>query len=108
MRYKEYAMTRQTSFRRLTKSRSISIPTMRRRLIMALALLSVLLVGATTVLASISFILKWGTSGSANGQFLTPRGMATDAAGNVYVVDAGNNRVQKFGNNGNFLLKFGI
>lgn len=100
-------MTRQTSFPRLNKFRSISLPRVRRRLMVSLALLGVLFLG-TTALASIGFILKWGTSGSANGQFITPRGMATDAAGNVYVADAGNNRVQKFDNNGNFLLKFGI
>lgn len=100
-------MTRQTRFHRLNKSRSISLPSVRRRLTVPLALLGLLLLG-TTAFASIGFILKWGTSGSANGDFITPRGMATDAAGNVYVADAGNNRVQKFDNNGNFLLKFGI
>lgn len=101
-------MTRQTSFPRPNKSRSISPPSTRRRLIMSLALLGMFLAGTTVALASIGFVLKWGSSGSANGQFITPRGMATDAAGNVYVADAGNNRVQKFDNNGNFLLAFGI
>ena len=75
---------------------------------MAFAMLVVMLVAAVAVLATISFISKWGTSGSTDGQFLTPRGMATDAAGNVYVADAGNTRVQKFDNNGVFVLKFGI
>ena len=34
-------------------------------------------------------------------------GIAVDSAGNIYVVDSGNNRVQKFDSNGNFLLKWG-
>ncbi|HSS18843.1 MAG TPA: immunoglobulin-like domain-containing protein [Pyrinomonadaceae bacterium] len=101
-------MTRQSRFHRLNKFRSRSLPSAGRRLIVSLTLLGVLLVSTTVALASIGFISKWGTSGSADGQFITPRGMATDAAGNVYVADAGNNRVQKFDNNGNFLLKFGI
>lgn len=100
-------MTRQTRHPRLNKSLSTTLPSLRRRLIVPLTLLGVLVLG-TTAFASIGFILKWGTSGSANGDFITPRGMATDAAGNVYVADAGNNRVQKFDNNGSFLLKFGI
>lgn len=100
-------MSRQTSYPRRNKSLSTALPSLRRRLIVSIALLGVLLMG-TTAFASIGFIMKWGTTGSGNGDFLTPRGMATDAAGNVYVADAGNNRVQKFDNNGNFSLKFGI
>lgn len=35
-------------------------------------------------------------AGSANGQFSTPPGLAVDTAGNVYVADSGNNRIQVF------------
>src|SRR4051794_9075909 len=37
-----------------------------------------------------------GTAGSANGQLNNPRDAATDSAGNVYVADYLNNRMQKF------------
>jgi hypothetical protein len=54
-----------------------------------------------------TFATKWGTQGSGPGQFQFTRGIATDAAGNVYVVDTNNNRVQKFDSDGNFLLEWG-
>jgi DNA-binding beta-propeller fold protein YncE len=66
------------------------------------------MIAATTALASITFILSWGTSGSENGQFLTPAGINVDSAGNVYVAEGNGNRVQKFDNNGNFIRKFGF
>lgn len=42
------------------------------------------------------FATKWGSQGSGDGQFLNLRGIAVDNSGNVYVVDEGNNRIQKF------------
>jgi DNA-binding beta-propeller fold protein YncE len=59
------------------------------------------------------FLAKWGrnggdgTAGTGNGEFNDPRGIATDAAGNLYIADHGNHRVQKLDTNGRFLLKFG-
>ena len=66
---------------------------------------------ATVVVASAcTFILKWGTAGGSNGQFLNPRGIAVDPSGNVYVTDASgdtNGQIQKFDANGNFLARVG-
>ncbi len=60
------------------------------------------------------FILQFGGPGKGDGQFGTtntsmegPYGIAVDAAGDVYVGDQGNNRVQKFTANGQFLTKWG-
>jgi DNA-binding beta-propeller fold protein YncE len=39
---------------------------------------------------------KWGSKGSDEGQFIDPLGIALDTSGNVYVVDAGDSRVQVF------------
>jgi tripartite motif-containing protein 71 len=36
-----------------------------------------------------------------------PAGLAVDASGNVFVVDEGNNRIQKFDANGKFITKWG-
>ena len=53
------------------------------------------------------FLLKWGSSGSKDGQFYYPVGIAVDGQGNVYVADTDNARIQKFDGNGKFLLKWG-
>ena len=37
----------------------------------------------------------------------SPRGVAVDGSGNVYVADTDNHRVQKFDSDGNFLTKWG-
>src|ERR1043165_2150358 len=74
-----------------------------------LILITALLVGAVAV-AACTFVLQWGAAGSDNGQFLTPRGIAVDSAGNVYVVDASGDtrgQIQKFDANGNFLARVG-
>ena len=39
---------------------------------------------------------KWGSYGTGNGQFISPSGIAVDSSDNVYVVDAGNNRIEIF------------
>jgi streptogramin lyase len=53
------------------------------------------------------FLLKWGTSGTGNGEFDSPYGVAVDASGNVYVSDRFNFRVQKFDSSGTYLTQWG-
>jgi len=55
-----------------------------------------------------TFLLKWGSVGTGDGQFQSPFGIGVDPDGNVYVVDTGSHRVQKFSGSGVFLGKFGI
>ena len=50
----------------------------------------------TRITSSGAFVMTWGTVGSAQGQFNEPIGVAVDAAGDVYVTDHMNSRVQKF------------
>jgi DNA-binding beta-propeller fold protein YncE len=53
-----------------------------------------------------SFLGKWGTHGSANGQFQRPSGVDVAPNGNVYVADTGVGRIQYFTANGSFLGKW--
>jgi tripartite motif-containing protein 71 len=49
----------------------------------------------------------WGSEGAGDGQFNSPGGGDVDTSGNVYVADSGNNRVQKFDSNSNFITEWG-
>jgi len=49
----------------------------------------------------------YGSPGSGDGQFNLPSGIATDAAGLVYVADTNNNRIQKLSASGVFITKWG-
>ncbi len=42
------------------------------------------------------FLGKFGSAGSGNGQFSGPQGVAVNSSGDVYVVDDGNSRVEKW------------
>jgi NHL repeat len=54
--------------------------------------------GGKNELSSIKycFNFKWGSEGSADGQFLRPHDVNFDSKGYVYVVDRGNQRMQVF------------
>jgi HYR domain/NHL repeat len=73
--------------------------------VLALALLVAPPIWPSAAAADCNLLLKWGTTGSGDGQFITPRAIATDSAGNVYVADQ-NDRVQKFDSSGVFQSKF--
>ncbi len=48
-----------------------------------------------------------GGAGNGPGQFLEPRGVATDGRGTLYVADSKNNRIQVFDGTGQFVRQFG-
>jgi len=50
---------------------------------------------------------SFGSRGTGNGQFERPEGAAVDSSGNLWVVDTGNKRIQKFNSKGEFLCKIG-
>jgi tripartite motif-containing protein 71 len=53
-----------------------------------------------------SFSREWG-SVAGDSQFYIPRSIAVDSAGNVYVTDTFNYRIQKFSSDGTFISKWG-
>ncbi|HEY9387340.1 MAG TPA: 6-bladed beta-propeller, partial [Nitrososphaeraceae archaeon] len=53
------------------------------------------------------FLLKFGSQGEDEGQFLHPHSIALDSSGNLYVVEQGNFRMQKFHCNGKFITACG-
>src|SRR5947208_1185085 len=62
---------------------------------------------STTVPLCGAFLTTWGSSGTGDGQFDFPFGVATDGSGNVYVADYGNDRIQKFDASGTFVTTWG-
>jgi sugar lactone lactonase YvrE len=56
---------------------------------------------------------QFGSEGTGDGEFASgafasgPTGIAIDGSGNIYVVDTGNNRVQKFNSSGVYQSQFG-
>ena len=54
-----------------------------------------------------TFKESWGSLGSQNAQFNSPRGIAISNTGYVYVADFNNNRIQKFNPDGSFVTAWG-
>lgn len=52
--------------------------------------------------SGIAFADEWGSPGSGNGQFASPRAMTVDGNGDLWVVDRDNDRFQVFGPDGSF------
>ena len=52
------------------------------------------------------WIKNWGSTGTGDGQFRVVKGIAIDAANNVYVADRENRRIQVFDTEGTFKTQF--
>ena len=57
--------------------------------------------------SGLKVVKKFGQRGSGEGEFYGPRGACFDDKGNIFIVDSGNSRVQKFDDEGRFILQFG-
>jgi hypothetical protein len=68
--------------------------------------------GVASAASTLPLLGSFGSEGSGAGQLVNARGVAVDASGgpsngSVYVADLADQRVEKFGSVGNFLLTFG-
>lgn len=54
-----------------------------------------------------TFVSNLGSTGTGSGQLERPWGLDVDGAGNIWVADKVNNRVQEFNAKGEFVLMFG-
>ena len=50
-----------------------------------------------------TFVMEWGETGEAPGQFRDPHALAMDSQGRLFVGDRGNSRIQIFDQDGNLL-----
>ena len=57
--------------------------------------------------AKLNYNSQFGSSGSGNGQFSSPKYTALDGEGNVWATDCGNNRIEKFSAKGAFIAAYG-
>jgi len=74
---------------------------------LVLAALSVVLIEPAAAQPGLTLVRVWGGVGGGPGQFRGPSGVALDAAGEVYVTDSFNSRVQVFTHDGVYLSQFG-
>jgi tripartite motif-containing protein 71 len=75
--------------------------------VMALVTVILVALGSTAAVADPPVSFSFGSRGSGEGEFDRPSAVAVDRAGDVYVADGGNHRVQKFDAAGAFLFQFG-
>jgi DNA-binding beta-propeller fold protein YncE len=54
-----------------------------------------------------SILKQFGLFGSGNGQLNGPEALAFDSAGNLWVADVGNSRIEEFSSTGAYLGQFG-
>ncbi|HEX8530873.1 MAG TPA: choice-of-anchor D domain-containing protein, partial [Cytophagales bacterium] len=71
------------------------------------ALAALLLCAGTAARAQYAYHSQFGSQGTGNNQFSTPRGIAVDYDGYVYVSDQNNHRVQRFRADGTYNMTIG-
>ena len=83
---------------------------MKYKVVSSVLLFSVLLVGVSFAQDSHAavhpFELQWGESGTNSGKFLHPQQLAIDSENNIFVTDRDNSRVQKFDDQGNYIISW--
>ena len=96
--------------RQVTVSTSL-VNTVHAMLASGLMVLASLVVLQTQLVSSasaeVTFLNKWGSYGTGDGEFNYPWGIALSDTGQVYVTDKNNHRIQRFDADGNYETKWG-
>jgi tripartite motif-containing protein 71 len=104
------ALTRSASRASNAPGRLVGRSRFRRCLALSAASVAVVLGTVLTpgLSSAVSSLGGWGSTGSGNGQFNSPKGVASFGSGaRVYVTDMGNNRIEEFNDRGNFFRNIG-
>src|SRR4051812_12858670 len=81
---------------------------MKRRSLLALSVACLALIQAAAAHGEITYQTSFGSGGSEAGQFSEPASVSIDnSTGDVYVADNGNNRIQQFTEDGDFVRAWG-
>ncbi len=80
---------------------------LRKKLFYLFVLLTLTHLSSGCVPRHFSYKGSFGGAGSEPGLFNGPMDIAVDSRNNIYVLDSGNNRVQKFDSSGTFITHFG-
>ena len=86
--------------------RNTKIVSLLKRIALICMCVSFISLHAFSQVCAPQLVTQWGSTGSRAGQIHDPRDVAVDTAGNVYVADRLNGRVQKFDAEGNYLLQW--
>ncbi len=54
-----------------------------------------------------NYVTKFGSYGTSNGEFYSPKAIAIDSSDNIWIADTNNNRIQKFNSAGVYQSQFG-
>src|ERR1044071_8531345 len=102
------AVARAATGERTLQTRGSLMTSLRQRFKTTLVLLGFASILSANVGAQCpTYLTQWGSPGSGSGQFDNPNGIAIDAAGDVYVADTYNHRIQKFAATGAYLTEWG-
>jgi hypothetical protein len=77
------------------------------KVVSCLGLVFVFAILISSVSAEVTFLNKWGSLGSGDGQFYGPGTIAVSPTGQVYVADQRNGRIQRFDPVGEYQIQWG-
>lgn len=72
-----------------------------------LSLFALLILQVTPAFAAFTYVTQWGGNSALGGQMSNPWDVTVSSSGDVYVVDNGDYRIEKFDTSGKFITMWG-